>query len=191
MGFKTHKNYRIILYVHTLMIVLFGAAVAVWGMFWMLPSGGLGESYGAIHAAVQGIRKVLFWKVMIIYTFVSIVIFLGIVLLHLVYSHRITGPVYRFALEAARIAQGNLNGNIKLRKKDNLTDVADLMNDIASRYRDCTNALKDQLALLETRLETASELIRQDKDGTAIKQTAKEITTIVKNIESSLSEIRA
>lgn len=191
MGFKTHKNYRIILYVHTLMIVLFGAAIAVWGMFWMLPSGGLGESYGAIHAAVQGIRKVLFWKVMIIYTFVSIVIFLGIVLLHLVYSHRITGPVYRFSLEAARIAQGNLNGNIKLRKKDNLTDVADLMNDIASRYRDCTNALKDQLAVLETQLETASDLIRQDNDGAALKQTAEEIATNVKNIERSLSEIRA
>lgn len=124
MGFKTHKNYRTILYAHTLMIVLFGAAIAVWGMFWMLPSGGLGDSYSAIQAAVQGIRKVLFWKVMIIYSVVSILIFLGIVLLHLVYSHRITGPVRRFGLEAARIAQGNLNGNIRLRKKDNLTDVA-------------------------------------------------------------------
>src|SRR5574341_1385594 len=105
MGLTTRKNYRLLLYVNTLVIVLLGAAVAGWGMFWLLPAG-LGENYSSIMASVQGIRKVLFLKAVALYTVVSLFIVLGIIVLHLFYSHRIAGPASRMGREAAKIAQG-------------------------------------------------------------------------------------
>jgi methyl-accepting chemotaxis protein len=189
MGLTTRRNYRLLLYVNTLVIVLFGAVVAGCGLFWLLPAG-LGESYNTIMASVQGIRKVLFWRVVALYAVISLLIVVGMVVLHLFYSHRIAGPVYRIGREAAKIAQGNLTGNIKFRRKDNLTDMADLLNDVASRYRGRMNAVKDCFAAIDTHSETVYDLIRQGKDGVALKQAAETVTINVKNIERSLSEIR-
>jgi len=182
MGLTTRKNYRLLLYVNTLVIVLLGAAVAGWGMFWLLPAG-LGENYSSIMASVQGIRKVLFLKVAALYTVVSLFIIMGIVVLHLFYSHRIAGPAYRMGREAAKIALGELTGNIKFRRKDNLTDMADLLNDVASQYRGRINAAKDHLAAIEAQSKIVQHHIRHGRDKVVLRQAVEEMATNVKNIE--------
>ncbi len=189
MGLTTRRNYRLFLYVNTLAIILFGAAITGWGVFWSFPVD-LGEGYHNVQAQVQEIGSVLFWRVAILYAATSFFIILAMVALHLVYSHRIAGPAYHIGLEAARIAQGNLTGNIRFRQKDNLTDMADLLNDMASQYRGRINAVRDSLALIEEQSKKAFDLIQQGRDGVALKQIAGDIANSVKKIEQSLSEIR-
>lgn len=190
MGLTTQRNYSLFLYAKTFGIVLVGAAIAVWGVFWSFPAG-LGEGYHNALAAVQAIRKVLFWKIATVYAVIGIPCVPAIAVLHLFYSHRIAGPVYRIGLEAAKIAQGDLSGKITFRPKDNLADMADMMNDMASQYRGRISAVKDYLAVIDVQLKTMSDLMQQGGDGAALKQAAEEITNNVKNIERSLSEIRA
>ena len=189
MGLVTRKNYRLLLYVNSLLIVLLGAALAAWGIFLLFPSG-LGEGYGAVLASVQGIGQVLFRKVAVIYAVIAVLMVLALVLLHLFYSHRIAGPAYRLGMEAGKIAKGNLTGNIKFRQKDNLTDMADSLNDVALRYRGRITAVKEYLAIIETQSKTVSDLIRQGKDGVALEQASEEISGNIKNIEQILSEMR-
>ncbi len=189
MGLTTQKNYRLFLYVNTLVIVLLGAAVAGYGLFWLLPAG-LGESYSTIMASVQGIRKVLFWRVVLLYVVISLFIVLGIVVLHLFYSHRIAGPAYRMGREAEKIAQGDLTGNIRFRRKDNLTDMADLLNDVAAQYRGRISAARDYVAAIETQSKNVRHLIRQGEERVALKQAMEKMATNLKNIECCLLDMR-
>lgn len=189
MGFTTQRNYGLFLYAKTFGIVLVGAAIAGWAVSWSFPAG-LGEGYHNALAAVQAIRKVLFWKIATVYAVIGIPCVPALGVLHLIYSHRIAGPVHRIGLEAARIAQGDLSGKIKFRPKDNLADMADMLNDAASKYRGRISAVKDYLAVIEVQSIKMSALMQQGKDGAALKQAAEEITNNVKNIELSLSEMR-
>ena len=189
MGLTTQKNYRLLIYGNTLLIVFLGAVVAGGVLYWLLP-GDLGESYSVIMATAREIRKVLIWRVVALYSIISLLIVLGIAVIHLFYSHRIAGPVYRLGIESAKIAQGNLLGTISFRRKDSLTDMADLINDLVSEYRGRINTVKDQLALIETHSKTVSDLLQQGKDGDDLKQAAEAITINVNNIEHCLSEMR-
>jgi methyl-accepting chemotaxis protein len=189
MGFATRKNYRLFLYVNTLVIIFFGAVFAGWGLFWTVPAG-LGEGYHAVQATVRGIAQVLFWRVAVLYAAISLLILLAMAVLHLFYSHRIAGPAYRMGREAARIAQGDLTGNITFRRKDNLTDMADSLNEVASQYQRRMEAVKNHLAAVETQSQLVSDVIQRGEDGAALKRAAEEITINVKKIESGLSELR-
>lgn len=189
MELTTQRNYRLFLYVNTFIIVLLGTVIAGWGVFLLFPAS-LGQGYHSTLAAVQAIRKVLFWKVAIIYAIIFLFIVVSIVVLHLFYSHRIAGPAYRISLEAAKIAHGNLTGNITFRQKDNLTDIKDFLNDVVSQYRDRITSIKDYLTIIETESKIVSDLIGKGKDGIALRKAAEEITNNVKNIECSLSEMK-
>jgi methyl-accepting chemotaxis protein len=180
---------HLFLYGNTFVIVLLGASLAGWGVFWSFPAN-LGEGYHNVQALVLEVRKVLFWRVAILYAAISFLILLAMAVLHLFYSHRIAGPTYRIGKEAARIAQGNLAGTIKFRRKDNLTDMAESLNEMTSRYRGRIDAIKTSLADIDARSQLVSEFIHQGKGGVALKQAAEEITSDVGNIERSLSEIK-
>ncbi len=190
MGLTTQKNYRLFLFINSFVIVSLGASITGWGVFWLFPAN-LGEGYHNVQSLVREIQKVLFWRITILYAVTSLFIVLAMVVLHLLYSHRIAGPAYRIGREAAKIAQGNLTGNIKFRRKDNLTDMADSLNDVASQYRGRIDALKDRLAIIDERSKTVVDLLQQGKEGDALKQAAEEITSNVKGVDRSLSELRA
>lgn len=189
MGLTTHRHYSLFLYGGTFLIVLLGAAVAACGVFWMFPPG-LGEGYHAVQASVRGVGKVLFWRIAFLYALLPLFCVPAIVALHLFYSHRIAGPVFRMSKEAARIGRGDLSGSIKFRQKDNLTDMADLLNSVASQYRCRINDMRDYLSVIERDLQTASNLIRQGGNEGALRQAGEKIARNVKNIEDSLSEIK-
>lgn len=189
MAFVTQRNYRLFLYVNSLVIIILGAVFAGWGVFWTVPSG-LGEGYHAIQASLRVISHVLFWRVSILYAVISLLIIMSMVVLHLLYSHRIAGPAYRIGREAAKIAQGNLVGNIKFRQKDNLTDMADSLNEVASQYRGRIQTIKEQLSMLESRSISLTDIIQQNKDKNSLKQAVESIAINIRNIEASLSEIK-
>ena len=83
-------------------------------------------------------------------------------------SHRIAGPVYVFARELGKLAEGDLSARIALRKKDQFLDAAEQMNDslatieariieiktIAGQlnHADVSEESKELLVLLEDRL---------------------------------------
>src|SRR6185369_4738344 len=168
-GLTTQKNYRLLLYVYSLVIVLLGVSFAGFAVVWSLPDN-LGEGYHNIQAMLRGIQQVLFWRISLLYTITTLLIVIAMVILHLLYSHRIAGPAYRIGLEAAKIAQGNLTGKIRFRRHDNLMDMADSMNNVALRYQVNIRRVQECLSIIEERSLKMNTLIQQGKNEAAIKQ---------------------
>ena len=116
MGLTTQKNYRTFLYINTLVIVVLGAAIAGGGLLLLLPAD-IGQGFHDTLAAVQAIRKVLFWKIAVDVC--------GYFCFHRCRDHGAPPdllPPYRrsslpYRSEAAKIGGGNLTGNITFRQK--------------------------------------------------------------------------
>jgi methyl-accepting chemotaxis protein len=189
MGLTTQKDYRLHLYVYSLVIVLLGILFIGCGVLWLFPTN-LGEGYHNVQALLRDLQKVLVVRITILYAFTSLLIVLAMVVFHLLYSHRIAGPAFRIGLEAAKIAQGNLTGKIKFREHDNLMDLADSLNAVAAQYRARISTVKDYLALIDAQSTKVSDEIQQGRDEAALKRAAEEISDTMQGIERCLSEIR-
>jgi len=188
-GLTTQKNYSLLLYVYSLVIVLLGVLFAELGVLWSLPDN-LGEGYHNVQATVRGIQHVLLWRIALLYTITTLLVVLAMAVLHLLYSHRIAGPVYRIGQEAAKIAQGNLAVTIKFRKLDNLMDMADSMNAVSLRYREHISCVQECLSVIEQQSLKMNTLIQQETDEGAIKQAAEVIVNNSTAIDRCLAEIR-
>jgi methyl-accepting chemotaxis protein len=189
MELATRGRYRFFLYLYSFVIIVIGAVLAGWGVFRTLPAG-LGEGYHAVQATLRGIEQILLWRVALLYTVIAALIIAATAVLHLFYSHRIAGPAHRIGLEAAKIGNGSLAGNIKFREKDNLMDMADSLNDLAARYRSRINTVGESLTIIEARSSALARMINEGKNGSELRQTAEEIAASVKKIEYSLAEMR-
>jgi nitrogen fixation/metabolism regulation signal transduction histidine kinase len=189
MGLTTQKNYRFLLYFYSLIIVFLGMLIAGWAVIWLFPSN-LGEGYHNVQALLREIQKILVWRISLIYTITSLIIVLAMVVLHLLYSHKIAGPVYRIGLEATKIAKGNLAGNIRFRKHDNLMDMADLLNLVAAQYRGKFGAVKDCIGRTEEQIHRLNQLVLEGAPGSAVEKLSADITKSAGELEQILSEIR-
>ena len=188
-GLTTQKNYRLLLYVYSLVIVFLGVSFAGLGVLWSLP-GNLGEGYHNVQAMLRGIQQVLFWKITLLYTITTLLVVLAMAALHLLYSHRIAGPAYRIGQEAAKIAQGNLTGKIRFRQQDNLMDMAESMNNVASQYREHISCVQEYISIIEEQSLKLDSLVQQGNHKGSLKQTADEISKNSTAIANCLAEIR-
>lgn len=84
-------------------------------------------------------------------------VIIQIVFMTIFFSHRIAGPVYRFECSCHDMIEGRYTDQIRLRKGDDLTNLAGLLNTAMSstrqRFVDLCNAESD-----EKRREIASKL---------------------------------
>lgn len=183
-------QYRTRLVSYTFIIIVLGAAIAGVGIFALLPSE-LGHGYGDVVYAIQGIGAALFGKVAALYLVIALCIVLAMIFLHLLYSHRVAGPAFRLGLESAKIGEGNLTGGIKFRRRDNLTDMADSLNEVADQYRKRIDEVKGHLSGLETQAGAIAELIRQKKNSPALEQAVEEASGRIEKIHTILAEIRS
>ena len=188
-AFSARRSYRPLLFIYTVVIVFLGAALAGAAVFLFLPSR-LGDSYGAVHSAVRDMGQVLAAKVAGIYSIMAVFIALAVVLLHLFYSHRIAGPAYRLSREATVLGQGNLKGNIRFRRKDNLTDMAESLNQVASHYRDSVSIMKDRIAAIEKQAGSIAQLVESGESASVIERSVQDINMNLKNLTHAVLEIR-
>lgn len=187
--FSSRPFYRTQLFFFTVLIVVLGAALAAAGVLLALPRD-LGDGYGAVLSTVKLLEKALLGKAVAIYAAMAVLIAATVVLLHLFYSHRIAGPAYRLAREAASIGQGKLKGEIRFRRKDSLTDMADSLNQAAERYRDRVTEARDALSIIEAKTESIAHLIQRGEGAPAVEQALRDVTSRLQKIESVIAEVR-
>jgi methyl-accepting chemotaxis protein len=76
------------------------------------------------QARLVGILNVIYWRMFLGFVIIIPVAFVSAILV----SHKIAGPLVRIRRILGKIAQGDFSGTIILRRKDELQDVADLIN---------------------------------------------------------------
>lgn len=71
------------------------------------------------------------------------------VILAILFSHQIAGPIYKVVKSVEEIREGKLYGFIKLRKHDELVEVAESLNLLVDRYREKIIEVNDIAKLIQ------------------------------------------
>jgi len=85
-------------------------------------------------------------------------VIIQIVLLTIFFSHKVAGPIYRFEKACHSMIEGNYTESIRLRKGDEMQNLATLLNEVMVLTRDRLAALRSATTE-EERKKAASSLI--------------------------------
>lgn len=87
-------------------------------------------------------------------------LFVGVALFSIFLTHRIAGPVYHLQQSAKEFAQGNLALRIRLRKKDELHELADVTNEAIASVEQAMIEIRDREAAERGAVRQLAKLIR-------------------------------
>jgi methyl-accepting chemotaxis protein len=106
-------------------------------------------------------------------------------------THKIAGPLYRLKKTISEIINGNLDVKVKLRKNDDLKDLAEHVNMLAEELKTFVNTVKvdyDLLSeyILELEREIDAKMITEESGRKIIKK----VQNSRKNIEVALDKFK-
>ena len=92
-------------------------------------------------------------------TVVIVVVIIGLaaVMITLFFSHKIAGPLYRFKKVMEMLEKGDFSSGFKIRRLDQLQDLADTFNSMIARITSELVALKNNFYTLKEKLNNISE----------------------------------
>jgi methyl-accepting chemotaxis protein len=122
----------------------------------------LNTHYSAILSILTEIKESLIINTIKINAFFYLMIFLGIVILGIIYTHRIAGPLHRIKIQVKSISEGRLDTNIKFRRKDAIHQFAESLNELTKTYNNNVSMLISETQRLK---ETLTELKSQTEKG--------------------------
>jgi methyl-accepting chemotaxis protein len=114
-------------------------------------------------------------------------IFAGIVILGILYTHKIAGPLHRIRGFARSIGEGRLDGDIKLRQKDVIHPFAESLNKMTRSYNDRVALLISEIEELKSAIK---ELKSRTEKGENTEITVKKILEIDGRIKNLLDTIK-
>ncbi|MBU1888057.1 MAG: hypothetical protein KKB46_02530 [Candidatus Omnitrophica bacterium] len=107
-----------------------------------------------------------------------------IFILGLFFSHKIAGPVYRIEKSLYEIIQGNLTLKFRLRKGDELWDLANLLTTMTESFNNSVSLNKDVIVKVQREIEAAKKLaLTQPLDSDALQ-------AAIKNLQANIEEIK-
>lgn len=115
----------------------------------------------------------------LIQTVVITTILMGLftILLTLLISHKIAGPLYRFRKEIELIGNGDLRSEFKIRKDDQIKNLADVINKVKMKLKNIISKDKDNIEELE-KLVSELDIEREKK-----KKMESKVTDIKNNLD--------
>lgn len=135
----------------------------------------IGPSYGEGFRMLAQLQQDILSKSTIIYAITVFIIVCGILLLTLIYSHRIAGPVYRLTHFAMTLCSGDFSSKVHIREKDVIHPLADDMNNMVEQYRQTLNNLQDEIQSLDQLAVQVEDRQDEDKMWTDIEEGAGKI----------------
>ncbi len=109
--------------------------------------------------------------------------------LGLLFSHKIAGPLYRIEKTIDEIAKGNLGLRIRLRKGDELRDLADTINSMAENFNNSIGSNKEDLLRIQKDMDEIKKAVStQSYDAQKITSSIDSLQTRVKALASSLNK---
>jgi methyl-accepting chemotaxis protein len=149
------KGYQTRFILRFCLLVLVGAVISA-VLLYVFAQGSLTSTYQHSRLTVRSTSTAILPAVIYtnLITLGLITVATSFVVLYL--SHRIAGPLYRFEKELTDIAEGDLTKVIRLRKKDEVTDMADSLNKM-------TASLRERLLELQEELDEAARLAEEEK----------------------------
>ena len=117
-----------------LLLVIIGSIIS--GIiFYLKANTYLGYHYGMAHLKLEKTGEILQPALLISYGIGVVLIGIATVILTIIISHKIAGPLYRFERSAEEIGKGNLTLETRVREKDQAKDLADALSRMTTELR--------------------------------------------------------
>ena len=92
-------------------------------------------------------------------------------------SHRIAGPIYRLTVELDKLKHGDLSSTIHVRAKDQLQKVASDLDELRIRFKDSVNTLKGNWDSVKTNMQKLIEETNDEEKKRSIADNIEKIDT--------------
>ena len=132
------------------LIVLIGTILST-GLLFLFSQGTLTSSFQQSRLVIKNTSLAILPAVIYTNLITLGLITLATIVVTLFVSHKIAGPLFRFEKELKEIEKGDLTKSIRLRKKDQTTDMADSLNKM-------TAGLHEKVLDIRTGVENLIEL---------------------------------
>lgn len=161
------KSFPVKLVLKIVIIVVLGAATAIVLLYYS-NNIRIEGSYVDGLRTISNARHFIVRKSVVIYLSTSVFILVGVVVLALLYSHRVAGPLYRLKMAAKQISEGDFSVDIKLRRTDAIHPLAEAMNYLVQMQRQRIFSINRGLDAMKDALENLDKAIegRSDDDKT-------------------------
>ena len=90
---------------------------------------------------------------------------LSVVVISMFLTHRFAGPIYRFEKSVEEMLRGNFDFQIRLRKKDEGKELAEMMIQLISTLSSSFREMSDLTDAIELKLKDASESVGHIEQG--------------------------
>ena len=117
------------------LLVLIGAVIST-GLVFLFSQGTLTSSFQHSRLIIKNTGVAILPSVVYTNLITLALITLATIIVTLFVSHKVAGPMFRFEKELKAIGEGNLTNKIMLRKKDQIKDMADCLNNMVASLRE-------------------------------------------------------
>jgi methyl-accepting chemotaxis protein len=145
------------------MVLLMGIFIST-GLVFLFSMNTLTSSFDQSKLVIENTAVAIIPSVLLSNLITLALITLATIIVTLVVSHKLAGPLFRFQKELKEIGEGNLTQVIQLRKNDQITAMADSLNQMRIDLKNKIFAIKKEVAQI---IESASgqdippEIIKQ------------------------------
>jgi methyl-accepting chemotaxis protein len=141
-------------------------------------------SYADSFRLISELNRALIVKSLTIFSLAFLFMLMGIIILSLVYSHRVAGALHKLGMHLRDIASGDLSQTVRLRNSDVIHELAADLNDFSSLH----SGLLMRINLRTRELETALKIANHP--GVPRREAVREISERIDEIRNLLSQIR-
>lgn len=143
------KKFQIQFIIKFCLLVTLGS-LATMALLYFFASRTTTVSFQNTRAVVKSTADFIFPILVQTLLVVTILIALSTIMLTLLISHRIAGPLYRFKKELLKMKGGHLESEFKIRKGDQLQELAEILNELKCQYREDIAEIKSSCQELES-----------------------------------------
>ncbi len=156
------KDYQFKFILKFCLIILLGAVVST-GLLFLLSQGSLTSTFENSKLVIRK-TSVAILPSMIYTNLVTLaLVTVATIAVVLFISHKIAGPMFRLARELKEIQEGDLTKNIRLRKEDQITEMAAGINALSTSFR-------AKILELESELDRLKEIAEEENASDQVKE---------------------
>ncbi len=130
----------------------------------------LSPHYGAAVTVISRVRETLARDVILTDLIFFALAAAGVLVLGVLYSHRVAGPLYKVRRHASEMAEGRFDARIRFRRKDAVHDLAGALNRVAASCAERSGRLDAGLRALEENLRMLEQVPAHSPDRSRIIQ---------------------
>jgi methyl-accepting chemotaxis protein len=155
-----------------LLIVL--EAVLIAGLFVYISDNTLTTGYNDSILTIERTSNFFLLPLAVIIVIAAVGIGIAGMIVFILLSHRIAGPLYRFEKDINQMEYGDLTKRISLRKTDQLTEVKEAVNSLVATFDQRVGKVKDILAELKSLTDRGESVNSSGVQG-AVKKLKEEL----------------